>query len=552
MRSPSGYLLLTTIALWCSALAASPISIDPINPHYFLYNGQTIALVGASAEYLGHVSCITSPDPSCEVTSGGTILSDYYCRYENYNAYLSDLSSKHLNKMQIWIGLNHSPGWQRLANPTLHSYAKPYDYEQPWSWDSSAGKWTYISSPIFWSHVRALLAAARAQGIIVEVTLFDAFSGNFAYSPWNPASNTYTGYGFTAEQYMVSFDNPSNFDVISSNHSARVEQSDAMLQTLVQTAASQLNSFDNFYWEIANEPEIDGTVTAASTLTWHDSIARDLYYRESTLPNGHHLIAAQLHSRTAIESIKSNNPAYPNLGPNIKIVNAHYVTVANGTPDPYGAIPLIRDYNNGPQGQLNRLFGFNEGRITPDVAYPSNPNQDLSTRAEAWEFMLEGGGTFDHLGYDWRNNPVSISTRTYLGKLADFLKTLTLRTMNRQLSGTQLAAFVYGGLPAYGAGNVYWGGMQSSDQKQFVLYVHHSTLSPNAYTRYRPILSTYNTTLQLQQLGAAGTFKAEWIDPATGAVKGTPQTFAWSGAGIITLQASPSYVFDIALRITRQ
>jgi len=539
---------------------ASPITVDA-NPHYFFYNGQTIALVGASAEYLCHVSCATSPDPVCELT-GTTPLSDYFCRYESYSAYFADLHAKHLNKVRMWIGLNHSPGWQRTANPSIHSYAKPYDFEQAFTWDGNVSKWDLNAmSSTFWSRVHDVVNAARIQGIIVEITLFDAFSGDFGFSPWNPPRNKqsvpgFTPEGFPAEQYMSSFDNHT-YDVDPGDQSVRHVQTDLMvpLSSIMGKAASQLNDLDNFYWEIANEPDQNGVISGSDAQYWHDFIAGQLYTYESGLPNGHHLIALNLHSKTAIDSIKNNSSTYPNLGTHVNIVNSHYVSVSNSTPDHYGAILLVRDYNNGSQGQLNRIFGFNEGRITPDVGHPSNPNPDLSTRAEAWEFMLSGGGSFDHLGYDWKNNALSINTRTYLGKLADFLQPLTLRNMSRQLSASQLPAFVNSGLSTYSTGNTYWGAMQTTDQKQFVLYIHHSTISSDGSARYIPVVTnppTYNNTLFLQQLGSSGSFKAEWIEPSTGAVKGTAQNFSWSGTGTFMLNTSPNYSYDIALRLTRQ
>src|SRR6185295_12954636 len=170
---------------------------------------------------------------------------------------------------------------------------------------------------------------------------------------------------------------------------------------LLQRAAFRLNDFNNFYWEIANEPELanppNGVSSAAAT-AWHDCMVQQLYNYEASQPNGHHVIGVNYHAKTSIDSL--TNGSYPLSSPNIVVVNSHYAVVANGTADPYGGNLMIRDYNNGAFGQLDRVFGFNEGRFTPDLS--QNPDRSgWSARAEAWEFMLNGGGTFDHLGYDW-------------------------------------------------------------------------------------------------------------------------------------------------------
>src|SRR5262249_15304335 len=160
---------------------------------------------------------------------------------------------------RLWIGLNHSPGWQRTVNnPSIHSYIKPYDFEQPFTWDGSQSKWNLRAmSSTFWSRVHDVVNAAKLQGIIVEVTLFDAFQGDFGFSPWNLTRNEEGGNGgWTVEQYMSSFDNHT-YDVLASSQDVRFLQSDLMvpLSTVMGKAASQLNDLDNFYWEIANEPD---------------------------------------------------------------------------------------------------------------------------------------------------------------------------------------------------------------------------------------------------------------------------------------------------------
>jgi len=537
----------SALLLSCSVAFAGPITIDPVNHHYFNNNGQTVALVGASGDYLCHVSCITAPGTTCDTTvrsNQTTVLtSDYLCRYESYVPYIADLKARGLNKMRLYIGLNHSPGWQKNGTP--------YDYEEAFPWNGAKWDLGAWSTPFF-NRVRAVLTEAQNNGIFVEVTLFDPWDGNFQFSPWNPANNV-QGTGWSNRLYFASFQTG---EVCPPVQGYSITDPDPRRKqiALLQRAAFRLNDFNNFYWEIANEPELanppNGVSSAAAT-AWHDCMVQQLYNYEASQPNGHHVIGVNYHAKTSIDSL--TNGSYPLSSPNIVVVNSHYAVVANGTADPYGGNLMIRDYNNGAFGQLDRVFGFNEGRFTPDLS--QNPDRSgWSARAEAWEFMLNGGGTFDHLGYDWKTNTVAHNVRNYLGHLNTFLQGMSLQNMSRKLNGSQLPAFIVSGLPTYGTpstfnGNTYWGAMQW-DNNQFVLYIHHSTLSTESYKRYVPTSSgTFHHTLQLQLGPQTGNFLAEWINPSTNATLSSVP-FTWNGVSY-TLPQSPDYNFDIALRIKR-
>jgi len=552
-------IILVALALLSSAAFAGPITIDPTNPHYWNVNGQTIALVGVSGDYLCHVSCITSPGTVCDLqtrTNQTTVnTQDFLCRYESYPAYIADLKTRGLNKMRLYIGLNHSPGWQRASPLNV-----PYDYEEAFPWNGAQWDMSTWSTPFF-NRVRAVLTEAQNNGVYVEVTLFDPWDGDFQFSPWNPNNNVQAT-GWSNRSYFASFQ-PGEVCPPVQNYGIADPDPRRKQIALLQRAVFRLNDFNNIYWEIANEPDLanppNGVSPAAAT-AWHDCMVRQLYSYEAGQPNGHHAIAVHYHAKASIDSL--TNGSFPLSSPNVAVVNSHYASVSNGTPDPYGANPMIRDYNGGTFGQLGRVFGFNEGRISPDLSQ-SPDRSDWSARAEAWEFMLNGGGTFDHLGYDWKSSSTAHNVRTRLGYLNTFLKSLSLQNMNRKLNNPQLPvsqqlpAFILGGLPAYGTtsqfnGNTYWGAMQW-DNNQFVLYVHHSTLSSESVKRYVPTSSgTFHHTLQLQ-LGAQqpAQFVAEWINPATNTVLNPPGVcINWNGVSY-TLPQSPDYSFDVALRIKR-
>lgn len=514
-------------ALSCTALAPSagaipttPIAIDPTNPQYFFYDNQTIALVGTSAEYLCHV---VQPEKV-----------GYYCTNADYPAFLADLESRGLNKIRLWLGLNHSPGTQLSPSHQPYTFEQPFVYLGGGIWD-----WDNFSQPYF-DAVKGVIQSAANHNIIVEVVLFDPWSGDWTLGPWNTAHNN-RGKGFTSRNKFVT-------GAVTAGSQDDIAQQKQL--EFVRRIATELNGFHNFYWEIANEPDLLGanSALAVSAITaWHGKMITELRNKELTLPNGVHLIAVDYHTDTALGTVAAN--------PLISIVSGHYVAVADYTSPTrprFGALELENNWQAGPLGTLNKLFGFNETRITPFET------TIRGARAEAWEFMLKEGGSYDHYGYDWQLNTNAQTIRTQLGKLGNFLRGLDLRNFAR---ATGAAPFWASGLGTYGAGNKYWSAMQKV-RHQYAIYIHHSTIdftlpsaptTPTNFSKYVPATGTYSENLNVALGSIAGTFLAEWVDPATGNTLSSIPPIIWNPAIMSSVNlVSPSYSFDIALRIKRQ
>jgi hypothetical protein len=516
--------LLPLLSIPAAAFGA-PICVDAYNPQYFRFEGNTIALVGSSAEYLCHVRVSNHVGDYCTYEAPGENV-------VGYKDYIDDLVAKGLNTFRLWVALNSSPG-RDLTNTGM-----PYDQEQPFLfanplWNVADGTW----EEAFFDHIREVIAYAQSKSpkVIVEVTLFDPWSGDWTQGPWS-SNNIFNGTGFAAEKGFVTL--PSGGSCAAFNGGPRKRQIDVM-----KKLAGEINDLNNFYWEIANEPDVnsgDG-VSGGEAAAWHDCVVQQLYSYEGTLPNGRHLIGVNYHTLDALNTIKNNS--YPNSVPRIKIVNAHYVDL--GDSSRYSAIELIRNWHGGPN-ELNRIFGFNESKITPIQTGAD------ATRAEAWEFMLDQGGVYDHLGYQWSTSGVAISTRTYLGRLNTFLKGLNLRRAARSAGNPPTWA---PSLPAYetdddgvaGGPKIYWGAMQEG-QERYVLYIHHSTKQSGAFQGYVKPGSIHRITSLDVQLGAAGIpYTVEWINPAT---LGVLSSTSIPGDGVRRTLTVPSYSYDIALRIS--
>lgn len=505
-------------------VAITPITIDPVNPQYFFYDNQTIALVGTTAEYLCHVN---QPE-----------IQGYFCTFGDHLQFLTDLQTRGLNKIRIWLALNHSPGQEPNRPGVAYPDEQPFVYLGGGRWD-----WDHFSDAYF-DQVSTVIRNAADRNILVEVVLFDPWSGDWTKGPWHPSKNN-RGQGFTSRNKFLT----GGVTAGSQDDIAQKKQLE-----FVRRVATELNSFHNFYWEIANEPDLLGvnsSLSVTAITAWHDKIIRELRATELALPNGLHPIAVNYHTDAALATIRDNT--YPNSVPYIGLINSHYVAVsdyANPTRVRSGAIELENNWQIGPAASLAKAFGFNETRISPFQTTLRG------ARAEAWEFLLKEGGSYDHYGYDWQSSSAG-NYRAQLGKLATFLRTLDLRNMARPTGATP---FWVSGLGTYGASNKYWAAMQKV-RHQYVIYVHHSRIDftlpgdPTAsqFSKYTPMAGTYSENLNVNLGSIAGTFDADWVDPASGAVLSSVLGIGWNPATMTSVNlVSPSYVFDIALRVKRR
>ncbi len=549
-----------------SAPAQLVVPSPPANPHYFTLNGVPIALVGVSGEYIPHVSDhnATWVNRRCRYDNG---LTGTNYRAGEYKKCIDDYHLKGLNKIRMWIGLTFSPGFDE-------ELGQPFPNEQPFFWNGS--KWRLDrADTAFYGRVREVIAYCATKGIIVEVTLF-AHSGDYNRGPYAAAKNFYfdvngvrhDGVGFTSKSYVMSFDANYNKALPEPDADARNREMRRLQVTYVQRAVAELNSLTNFYWEIANEPDFN-TVTLPTAIPamidWHNYIADKIVAAEGPLPNKH-VIAANFITESAYQTIKGTSAA---LSPNIKVINGHYVDISpkDGTPPRLGAIKILRTYNRGTPAIAGKLFGFGETQISHD------PNSRMSSRAEAWEFMLSEGGLYDNLNYAWNMPPPTGGTcdaacratcckfcndsshvRIDLGSLNNFLKAFNLPAMRREVGARP--AFVTSGVPDYGTANTYWGGMQWAGN-QYALYLHHSTLAADPGAKwYKPVTGNYTKQLTFSLTGApiGQHFKVEWFVPPPCTLPSQNQTVVmqalrWDGVPV-TLQ-SPPYTYDLAVRITR-
>jgi hypothetical protein len=215
-----------------------------------------------------------------------------------------------------------------------------------------------------------------------------------------------------------------------------------------------------------------------------------------------HLISQNIANKTA--AIAAPHPA-------VSVFNFHYAA----PPDAVAA-----NYH------LNKVIGDNETgfRGTGDAPY----------RIEAWDFIIAGGGLFNHLDYSFAagyedgtfeyppkqpggGNP---GFRRQMKLLRDFIHAFDFIRMRPDNS------VVKSGVPAGGSARAL-----VEPGKAMAIFVRGGG-------------SSIVLSIEL----AAGTWTAEWIDTRTGAVT---RTVTVAGGGVRPIEG-PSYEYDIALKLVRR
>ena len=322
------YLLFTSCA---DSKKEGVLQVSDVNNRYLEFRGEPLILMGSTEHY------------------GAVLNLDF-----DYIAYLDELQRCGLNLTRTFTGIyvepegafdiemnTLAPAPGRLITPFARSHEPGYanggnkfDLSQ---WDK-----------VYFERLKDFVAQADKRDIIVEITLFSSIydESHWAVNPQNPKNNVndlpdipYTAvHSLTQQEYLTYQEN------------------------MVKKIVTELNGFDNIFFEIFNEPYADQIPE-----DWHHHMARLVMETESRLPKQHVISYNYANNYARIDSL----PAFYSL------VNFHY------------ANPKAVLLNS----HLNIPIGDNETGFMG--------NDDWPYRVEAWAFMLAGGALFNHLDYSF-------------------------------------------------------------------------------------------------------------------------------------------------------
>ncbi|MBN1933196.1 MAG: hypothetical protein JW934_00955 [Anaerolineae bacterium] len=429
------------------------------NPHYIEFRGAPTVVVGSGEHY------------------GAVLNLDF-----DYRPYLDALARDGLNQLRLFSGAYREiPGEFGIADNNLAPL--PGRFICPWP--ERDGKFDLARfDEAYLARLHDFMRLASARRILVELVLFCFWYNEplWAHSPLHPANNVQGAGPLDKER------------VYTLNNNPLLPVQEAMVRKLV----TEVNGYDNVYFEICNEPYSRHDHT--TYLDWQHHIVDLIVETESGLPN-RHLIALNYQNRT--QCIADPHPA-------VSICNFHY------------ALPDAVKENR----HLNRAIADDETGFAGQIAAPY--------RREAWAFMLAGGGLFGHLDYSFTCRhpdgaaPIKGSTPGYGGTdlrrqlafLKAFLQDIRVWTMR---PCNEIFAWNAGEVDAQAL---------ADPGRLYVIYFPQNRAG---------------TTHGLS--APPGEYQLEWINPTAGRV-------FWSGArthpGGYLQVAAPGHADDLVLKLTRQ
>ena len=470
-----------------NGFGGEPIQIHPANPHYYLFHGQPTILVTSAEHY------------------GAMINKDF-----DYVAYFDALKSYGLNYTRIYPGAMFEPQGKFLPGNTLGP--RPGSLIVPWARSDTPGylfcgnkfdldRW----NPEYFARLKDFIAKAGERGIVVEICFFNA-----QYSDTWPLSPLYH------ENNIQGVGNCPFEDAQTLKYPDLVRREADYVRKITQ----EVNEFDNVILEICDEPALFTPFDEVGPWVGHLlDIAADT---EKSLPKKH-LLAQEVEG-------PAGGPIDFSGSPNLTVIVGQYVQA--GAMDQMGGMKALDlEYQHNKPIEMNETY-----------YYPRDYQDDkiADSRVEAWEFMVGGGASFNQLnGLFTADNPTGDTPDNHqllsgLKILKEFIEGFDFVRMRQDKN------FIVSGVPE----GAFCRGI-SEPGKQYALYLHHSVLMGRGHG-YRATPGNYRVSLVLNL--PAGTYKADWIDPATGSVVES-STFQHQG-GKRTL-SSPRHSVDIALRIKR-
>ncbi len=465
-----------------------PIQLHPENPHYFFYKGKPLALITSAEHY-------------------GAVLNLGF----NYPTYLKALSDAGMNYTRIFTGTYFEIAGESFGIQNNTLAPEKGDICTPWPMLVSdlSGNVKYDLSSwnnAYFERLKDFMTVAAEHDIIVEITLFSSIyrDKHWDICPQNPANNINIAHDV------------SRFNAHTLNNGTLFKFQESFVRKLVQ----ELNGFDNFFFEIQNEPWSDHTVPIyniihkealnpgdwsykadfadKASMAWQEKLATMIVEEESKLPQKH-LIA---------QNYSNFKAPIPKVSDHISIINFHY------------AWPEAATWNY----HYNKVIGFDESGFAG--------SGDLVYRRQAWQFMLSGGGLFNSLDYSFfvghedglgKNKAPgggSKSLRQQLNALSDFLHSFELEKLHPNQSCINSSP----GLIPY----------VLSDQD-------------NAYAVFVRAIGTKNTTLQIKTDGE--NYQVQTLNTLTGSYSDPVQVK--SKDGLITIEINiPDG--ELALKIMRE
>jgi len=356
----SFFILLSFIFAGITAFA-QPVSLHPENQHYLLYKGKPLVLV-TSAEHYG---AVLNTDFDFE-----TYLKTMHNEGMNYTrlfsgSYVETESAFGIkyNTLGPAVGSYLAP-WQRTDEVGLFMGEKKFDLD----------KW----NPDYFERLHRFIELANQLDIIVEVTFFcSTYQDNiWIRSPFNPGNSVN--------------DISADLDRKKSNTLSNGVLS-GYQKKLVEKLVTELNPYDNVFFEIMNEPWSDAPEKRMRTLKTHDtSPAEGEWYKWSQMASEEIMKWQKVMGQAFVETEK--------ILPKKHLLAQNYTNYKHSVEEVEPFVSIMNFHYAWPEAVWMN-YGWNRA-VNFDESGFSGFGTDSYLR-QAWQFMMAGGAIFNNLDYSF-------------------------------------------------------------------------------------------------------------------------------------------------------
>ena len=276
----------------------------------------------------------------------------------DYIKYLNEVAASGLNLTRTFSGVYVEPPTafgirKNTLAPAAGRYISPWVRSREPGYANGGNKFDLSEwDEEYFVRLKDFITQAGRRNIVVEL---DLFSNYYDTVQWKLSplyfKNNINRIG-NIEDHK---------EVLSLKHPELVEVQESMVRKII----SELKGFDNLYYEICNEPYFGDTIALGE---WENHMTLAVVEAEKDFINKH-LIS---------NNIANSNKFVPELLSGVSIYNFHYARPP---------VTVAMNYH------LNSVIGDNETGFD-GIA-------DMSYRNEAWDFILAGGGLFNHLDYSF-------------------------------------------------------------------------------------------------------------------------------------------------------
>ncbi len=286
----------------------------------------------------------------------------------NFIQVLDKFRQYRINKVRIW-----ADNW--FCDPTMCA--------RPWVYDSTAQKYDLdLWNSVYWQQMREFIEAARAREMVVEISIFAPYpadgngwwtSPNFKQA-WNKSYNKNGAFSSNASGHIY----PQFYDLSYSERSTSGKTIKDYQQAMIDKTVTELGSYDNVFFEIANEFPATDFSSVDAVYSWQ------VYWINYLSQKTSRYISVQVQDYTGTNN--SYGIQYYWNEPALDMMTFHFYT---GDPSLVSR-ELHAAQLKGKILHSNESFWWYDDDANAHPSDPGTQHLDADTR-EQWGFFTSGG-----------------------------------------------------------------------------------------------------------------------------------------------------------------